>query len=107
MFRSEEYMQKQEWKLKLHKLMRECQDEISKATVIGKKMITASQTNSCLHENYEELGRLAAKHLKAGILEWENPRVNELLEEIKKCENDLHHFESEVKDIKTKCDEKE
>jgi len=45
--------------------------------------------------------------LKAGILEWENPRVTEILDEIKKCEKDLHHFESEVKTIKTKCDEKE
>jgi hypothetical protein len=93
-------MQRDEWKLRLRNLMKDCQDEISKVTVIGKKMISASHTNSSLHETYEELGRLAAKHLKAGILEWENPRVNELLEQIEKCEKDLQLIEKEVKDIK-------
>lgn len=95
-------MHNQEWKTKLQKLMRDCQDEISKATVIGKKMISASQTNTNLHESYEELGRLAAKHLRSGILEWENPRVNELLAEIEKCEADLHVIEKEVQKIKIK-----
>ena len=93
-------MQNQEWKSKLQKLMKECHEEISKATVIGKKMITASQTNTNLVSSYEELGRLAAKHLKSGILEWENPRVNELLEEISECEKNLQMMEGEVKKIK-------
>ena len=89
-----------EWKTRLRKLMRECQDEISKVTVIGKKMISATHTNSNLHEAYEELGRLAAKHLNSGILQWENPRVDELLEKIKKCETDLEGIEKEVHKIK-------
>lgn len=93
-------MQKHEWKSKLHRLMRECQDELSKATVIGKKMITATHTNTELHQSYEELGRLAAKHLKAGILEWENPRVNELLCDIERCEKELNLMEKEVQTIK-------
>lgn len=93
-------MQKHEWKTKLHNIMRECQDEISKATVIGKKMITASHTNSNLHSCYEQLGRLAVKHLKSGILQWENPLVRELLEEIEKCEKDLNLMEHEVRTIK-------
>ena len=94
-------MQKEEWKKKLHGLMRGCQDELSKATNIGKKMITASQTNSNLQEKYIELGKLAAKHLNAGILEWENPRVDELLEEIESCKKDLQIIEDEVQQIKT------
>ena len=93
-------MQRDEWKLRLRKLMRDCQEEISKVTVIGKKMINATQTNTNLHESYEELGRLAARHLKAGILEWENPRVNELLEEISQYESDLQVIEKEVQKIK-------
>ena len=99
-------MQREEWKSRLRKLMREAQDEISKATVIGKKMLTASQTNSNLHESYEELGRMAAKHLKSGILEWENSRVSELLEEIEAYEKDLHLIEKEVQDIKVSEQEK-
>ena len=95
-------MQRDEWKLRLRKLMRDCQDEISKATVIGKKMINATHANTSLNESYEELGRLAAKHMKAGILEWENPRVDELLEEIAKCEADLQLIEKEVHKIKVK-----
>jgi len=94
-------MQKEEWKKKLHGLMRGCQDELSKATNIGKKMITASQTNSCLQEKYIELGKLATKHLKAGILEWENPRVDELLDEIEDCKKDLQSIEEEVHEIKS------
>ena len=82
--------------------MRNCQDEITKATVIGKKMITATQANSDLHECYEELGKLAHKHLKAGLLEWENPRVDELLSDIERCEKDLLNIENEVQDIKAK-----
>ncbi|OIQ19684.1 MAG: hypothetical protein BM556_04155 [Bacteriovorax sp. MedPE-SWde] len=97
-------MQKDEWKKKLHGLMRGCQDELSKATNIGKKMITASQTNSNLQDSYIELGKLAAKHLEAGILEWENPRVDELLEEIELHKKDLQSIESEVQKIKAQSD---
>ena len=93
-------MQNNDWQFKFKKIMRDCQDEITKATVIGKKMITATQTNSELHSCYEELGKLAQKHLKAGLLEWENPRVDELLADIEKCEKDLAHIENQVQDIK-------
>ena len=95
-------MHQHEWKDKLQKIMKDCQEEISKATVIGKKMINASQTNTDLKTAHEELGKLAVKHLKSGILEWENPRVNELLEEIDRCQNDLQLIEKEVQDIKVK-----
>ena len=93
-------MQSNEWQKKFKKIMRDCQDEITKATLIGKKMITATQTNSDLHEHYQELGKLAAKHLNAGLLEWENPRVDELLKDIEKCKKDLMHIENEVQEAK-------
>lgn len=93
-------MQKHEWKNKINQLMKECHQELSKATVIGKKMITATHTNTALQQSYQELGRLAAKHLNAGILEWENPRVRELLGEIEKCEKELNLMENEVQGIK-------
>ncbi len=94
-------MQGNDWQVKFKRIMRNCQDEITKATVIGKKMITATQANSDLHSCYEELGKLAHKHLKAGMLEWENPRVDEILADIEKCEKDLMNIESEVHDIKS------
>ncbi|MFG1482954.1 hypothetical protein ACRXCV_03080 [Halobacteriovorax sp. GFR7] len=96
-------MQKEEWKTKLKKIVDECSQELSKATVIGKKMLTASHTNTLLNEKYQELGQLAAKHLKSGILEWENPRVDELLKEIKEYEDQLHLMEEDVSNIKSKC----
>lgn len=95
-------MQKEEWKTKIKKIVDDCSQEISKATVIGKKMLTASHTNTLLNEKYQELGHLAAKHLKSGILEWENPRVDEILEEIKDFEAQLHLMEKDVSKIKSK-----
>lgn len=93
-------MQRQSFKFTFNKLMKECHQELSKATVIGKKMITATHTNTNLQHSYQELGRMAAKHLNAGILEWENPRVRELLLEIEKCEKELNLMENEVQGIK-------
>ncbi len=95
-------MQKEEWKTKIKKIVDDCSQELSKATVIGKKMLTASHTNSLLNEKYQELGQLAAKHLKSGILEWENPKVSELLEEINSYEEQLQLMEKDVSKIKSK-----
>ena len=94
-------MQKEEWKTKIKKIVDDCSQEISKATVIGKKMITASHTNTLLNEKYQELGRLAHKHLKSGILEWENPRVDEILKEIEDYESQLHLMEEDVSTLKS------
>ncbi|AYF43381.1 MULTISPECIES: hypothetical protein [Halobacteriovorax] len=95
-------MQKEEWKTKIKRIVDDCSQELSKATVIGKKMLTASHTNAALNEKYQELGQLAAKHLRSGILEWENPRVNELLKEIEEYENQLDLMEKDVSKIKSK-----
>lgn len=94
-------MQKEEWKTKIKRIVDDCSQEISKATVIGKKMLTASHTNSVLNEKYQELGQLAAKHLKSGLIEWENPRVTELLKEIDEYEKQLLTIEEDVSNIKS------
>ncbi|TNF31091.1 MAG: hypothetical protein EP319_03195 [Deltaproteobacteria bacterium] len=94
-------MQKnQEWKSKVQELFQSAQDEFKRTTEIGRKMLSASKTNSNLHEAYEELGMLVAKEIKKGKLKWDNARVKELLCQINDCEKDLETIESEVKKIK-------
>lgn len=93
-------MQNQPWKLKVQEMLQVCQDEIKRTTEIGKKMLSASKTNTVLHEAYEELGMLAVKELQDKKLQWDNPRVAEILEQVKKCEKDLSSIESEMNKIK-------
>ena len=93
-------MKKQDLKNKVNEILQVCQDEFKKTTEIGKKMISASKTNSCLHETYEEIGTLVVEALKDGDLEWNNSRVNELIEKINQCEEDLELIEGEVNKIK-------
>lgn len=90
----------QQWKDKVQEMFQVCQEEIKRTTKIGKKMLTASKTNTCLHEAYEELGQLAAKEIESKNLTWENPRVIELLDMIKNCESDLDEIEVEMNKIK-------
>lgn len=89
-----------DWKLKFHDLLQTCQDELKKTTIIGKKMLSASKTNSCLHDAYKELGILCAEELKKGSLNWDNSKVQELIHTIQQCEEDLEHIEAEVKNVK-------
>lgn len=94
-------MQKnQQWKSKVQAIFQVCQDEVKKTTEIGKKLLSASKTNSSLHEAYEELGMLVKNDLRNGFLKWDNPRVEEILKTISNCENDLDRIENEVNDIK-------
>lgn len=94
-------MQKQHgWQSKFQEILQTCQDEVKRTTEIGKKMLSASRTNTSLHEAYEELGHLAAKSLASEELKWENPKVVELLATIKECEKDLESIEEEVNKIK-------
>ena len=94
-------MQKnQQWKDKVQELFQVCQDELKKTTRIGKKMLSASKTNTNLHEAYEEIGRLAVKSLKENEINWDNPRVEELLSTVATCESELKEIESEVHNIK-------
>lgn len=94
-------MQKQpQWQKRFQKILQTCQDEVKRTTEIGKKMLSASRTNTSLHEAYEELGNLAATAIGTGELQWDNPQVAELLKIIKHCEKDLESIEDDVNKIK-------
>lgn len=94
-------MQKQPgWQSRFQEILQTCQDEVKRTTEIGKKMLTASRTNTNLHEAYEELGHLVAKSIDNGELKWDNPKVSELLLTIKDCEKDLESIEDDVNKIK-------
>jgi len=92
--------QNQPWKNKVQELYHACQEELKRTTEIGKKMLSASKTNTSLHENYEELGRLAVKQMASGQLIWVDPRVLELIDAIELSEKELEGFEGEVSNIK-------
>ena len=94
-------MQKQpHWKNRFNEIIQVCQDELKRTTEIGKKMLSASKTNSCLHESYEELGHLVAKAIENNEIDWDNPKANELLSKINECKKDLESIEEEVNKIK-------
>lgn len=88
------------WKIKLQSILNVAQSELKKTTVIGKKMLTASQSNSLLRENYEELGQLVREAINAGELKWHHPRVSELLDQIHEREEELKKLEEDVQKIK-------
>lgn len=89
-----------QWKNRAQELFQVCQDELKRATIIGKKMISASKTNSALHEAYEELGVLAFQEIKEEKLKWENPKLEEILKAIEQLEAELEKIEGEVSDAK-------
>lgn len=94
-------MEKQnDWRTKFHDIFQTCSEELKRTTEIGKKMLSASKTNTNLHEAYEELGVLAAKAIKNKELTWENEKVAKLLKTIEGCENDLKDIENQVNDIR-------
>jgi uncharacterized protein YicC (UPF0701 family) len=92
--------QNQAWKEKVQEIFQTCSDEIKKTTEIGMKMLSASKTNSQLHESYEELGHLVYKAMKNNEVEWDNARAKELLALIMSCKKDLKDLEEEVVKIK-------
>lgn len=93
-------MEKHDWKNKVQEIVQTGLDEFKRTTEIGKKMINASKTNSNLHESYEELGKLVYKQLKSGELDWDNSKAHSLVDEIKKCKEDLKSMEAEMEKIK-------
>lgn len=89
-----------EWKSKFNEIVQTCQSELKRTTDIGKRMLSASKTNTTLHESYEEIGVLVVKAMKSGELNWDNPRVAEILKTIESCEKDLEMMEKEVNKIR-------
>ncbi len=89
-----------QWKEKVQSALNNVQGELKKTTDIGVRMFSASKTNSCLKEAYEELGKIVAKEMKADRLDFEHPRAADLLNQIKDCESNLSTIEEEVNDIR-------
>ena len=93
-------MNNQSWRNKVQELFQVCQDELKRTTEIGKKMLSASKTNSHLHDAYQELGELTAQSIKDGSLEWKHPQVKKLLKEIERDEKNLEAIEQEVSKVR-------
>jgi DNA-binding TFAR19-related protein (PDSD5 family) len=88
------------WKRKINYWFLNIHQEILKTSVIGKKMLTASRTNSHLKETYEELGRLVENDIDQKILEWDSPKARAYLNTIRACKKDLAEIEKQVNRIK-------
>ena len=91
---------KSTWKTNLNRWLFGFQQEVLKAGVIGKKLLTASRTNSHLKDTYEELGRLLEKGVESGEINWDSAKMRSLLHTAKACKKDLDHIEKQVYKIK-------
>ena len=89
-----------EWKTKVSEIFNTCQDELKRTTEIGKKMLSASKMNTVLNETYEELGRITVQAIKEGELDWDDPRITELMKKIESFEKDIEEIEGDVYKIK-------
>ncbi len=92
-------MEKQ-WKNKVQDILHTCQEELKKTTEIGKKMLSASSTNSELHSAYEELGHYVKNKIEKNEMNLEDEKVHEIIGLIKEKENTLEEIEKEVRKIK-------
>ncbi|RPJ73354.1 MAG: hypothetical protein EHM20_12365 [Alphaproteobacteria bacterium] len=88
------------WKIIMEHWLFNVHQQVINTGVIGKKLLTASKTNSHLKETYEELGRLLEKGIKAGEVEWDSAKVRALLNTADACKKDLEHIEKQVYKIK-------
>ncbi len=88
------------WKANLDRLFFTFHQEVIKAGVIGRKLLTASRTNAHLKDTYEELGRLLEKGIESGEIEWDSAKVRALLHTANACKKDLEHLEKQVYKIK-------
>jgi RNA processing factor Prp31 len=88
------------WVDKFNELVNTCQAEFKRTTEIGKKMVSASQSNAQLQEEYQKLGKIVTKALKNGELTWENKKVHELVDLIDNLKKELKGFEKDVQDLK-------
>ena len=88
------------WADRFNDLVQTCQSELKRTTQIGKKMLSATQSNAQLHDEYENLGRLVLKAINDKSIDWENEDASVIIESINKLEDDLKGFEEEVQDLK-------
>jgi hypothetical protein len=92
------------WRKKAIGVLQACEHELRRTTAIGMKMIHASKASTELHDTYEELGRLVAKSIKDGELDWGHARAHVLIGQAQELENLLHEMESQVQDLKKSND---
>tara|TARA_B100000886_G_scaffold330728_1_gene281460 strand:+ start:1246 stop:1560 length:315 start_codon:yes stop_codon:yes gene_type:complete len=88
------------WKNKVQEILHVCQGELKKTTEIGKKMLSASTTNSELHNAYEELGHIIKNKIENEEVIIDDPKVHEVIKMINDKEKTLEEIEKEVKKIK-------
>lgn len=89
-----------DWKSKFNELLGTCQSELKKTTQIGKKMLSASQSNADLHDTYEALGIIFKKYIEDDKIKIEDEEVEVLIQKAKRLESDLEGFESDVRNLK-------
>lgn len=89
-----------QWKHKVQEVLQGSFDEIKKTTLLGKRMLNASKTNSCLHKAYEDLGRLVMESYNRGDMNLPDYKARELVETINYCESELKAIEQEMQKIK-------
>jgi hypothetical protein len=94
----------QQWGNRFQELLQACQTELKKTTQIGMKMLSATQSNTELHEEHEALGILVVNAIKSGELDWKNEKVQSIIENIDKLKNELHLFEEEVQNLKAQAE---
>jgi hypothetical protein len=88
------------WGNKFQDMLQSCQVELKKTTQIGMKMLSASQSNSLLKEQYEKLGMLTMQSMTNGELDWSNETAKELVERIEKLKVELSALEDQVSSLK-------
>jgi hypothetical protein len=89
-----------DWKGKFSELVNTCQSELKKTTKIGMKMISASQSNTQLHDTYETMGRWLLEQVEAGKISVEDEEIASMISKVKELEVQLKDYEREVQDIK-------
>ncbi|MBY0518585.1 MAG: hypothetical protein K2P81_16865 [Bacteriovoracaceae bacterium] len=88
------------WRKKAIGVLQACEHELRRTTAIGMKMIHASKASTDLHSTYEELGRLVAKAMKEGDLDWNSQRARVLIQNADELEVLLQEMEGQVQDLK-------
>ena len=91
---------KANWTERMNNIVNTCQEELQRATKIGRKMLLATKKSSSLHESYLQLGFLVAKAIEDKTLKWDNSEALKLVKKIQTYKNDLESMEEEVTNIK-------
>lgn len=89
-----------DWRERFNDLLQTCQAEFKKTTKIGMKMLSASQSNTQLHETYEALGMWLKDAVEKDNVKVEDKKVLALIAKVSELEKAMESFEREVQEIK-------